>query len=216
MTIIFGTLGFTPEKLLPTVRATASVRKLHFYHDDHERSREAAERVRAFCRDLRLDVEGVELDAFDIIECARRMRRDLQRAGAENAVFNITGGTPVISSAATLACILEGVRAVYIHETTREEIPLPLLSLRYEEILNKEQRRVLGTVAAAGPAGITQAEIGRRLDLARATVSHHVTKLKRKQLLRAETDEADARSERLFVRESAALLLMDEAEGPPA
>lgn len=210
MTVIFGTLGFTPKKLLPTVSNHPDVEKLVFYHDQHEQSRRAAERVREFCHDRKLDVRGVELDAFDIIDCARQMRDDLRKEGADRSVFNITGGTPVISSAATLACILEGVRAVYIHETSGQEIPLPLLSMRYEEILNPEQRRVLAFIARAGDAGCTQADVTRGLNLARATVSHHVTNLKKKQLVAAETDPADARRERLRVRESAALLLMED------
>lgn len=209
MTVVFGTLGFTPKKLLPSVTSHEDVRKLVFYHDRAEKSRQAAERVREFCRERRLDVEGVELDAFDVLECAMRMRRDVRRHGEDEVVFNVTGGTPVISSAATLTCVLEGVRAVYVDERTGKEVNLPLLSLRYDEILNAEQRRVLVFVAKRAD-GCTQADVMRGLKLSRATVSHHVQNLKRKQLLRAEQDPKDARRETLRVQESAALLLMED------
>ncbi len=210
MTVVFGTLGFTPEKLVPTLARRAGVRKLVFYHDHDGRSKAAAERVRAYCRSQRLEVSGVELDAFDIIECAHRMRRDIRREGADHVVFNITGGTPVISSAATLACILEGARAVYIDERTKEEVPLPLLSMRYEEFLNPEQRRVLRFVARKGSC--IQADVVKGLRLARATVSHHVSNLKAKQLIDAAPAEGDSRKEILTVRRSAALLLLEDEE----
>lgn len=207
VTVVFGTLGFTPQKLLPTVAAHADVEKLVFYHDRHAKSRTAAERVRAFCRERKLDVEGVELDAFDVIDSALRMRRDLKRAGAERAIFNVTGGTPVISAAATLACILEGVRAVYVDERDGREVPLPLLSLRYDEVLNAEQRAVLREVDRRGARGATQSGLARTLKLSRSTVNHHVKNLKAKQLLLAERDPEDARQEILRPLPSAALLL---------
>lgn len=210
LTIVFGTLGFTPRKLLPSVTSQEDVKRLVFYHDTHEESRAAAKRVRAFCHERGLDVQGVELDAFDIIQCAVRIRRDLRDAADESVVFNITGGTPVISSAATLACILEGVRAVYVDERDWREVSLPLLSIRHEDILNPEQRRVLRFIAGYA-SGCTQADVARGLGLARGTVSHHVRRLKEKHLVRAEPDPADARKEALSVMESAELLL--EAPG---
>ena len=211
MTVLLGTLGFTPKKLLPSVTAHEDVRALVFFHDRHERSRQAAERVRAFCRERGLDVQGIELDAFDILECAIRMRRKVREFPREEVVFNVTGGTPVVSSAALLACILEGVRAVHVDERTGEEVALPLLTLRYGDILNPEQRRVLAIVAAKGAAGCTQADVLRATGLARATVSHHVKNLKAKRLLRAVPDPKDARREVLTVQESASLLLLEEA-----
>lgn len=207
VTVVFGTLGFTPQKLLPTVAAHEHVERLVFYHDRHPRSRAAAEKVRAFCHEQRLAVEGIELDAFDVIESAIRMRKDLRRAGVENAVFNVTGGTPVISAAATLACILEGARAVYVDERNGKEVPLPLLSLRYDEVLNPEQRAVLREVVRRAKKGATQRDLVEALDLSKSTVSHHVQNLKAKALLVAEKDPADARREILRPLPSAALLL---------
>lgn len=206
MTVVFGTLGFTPKKLLPTLARHDDVVKLVFFHDHHDRSKDAAASVRTYCREKGLDVEGKEVDAFDIIQCASQMRKELRRYPTHEIVFNITGGTPVISSAATLVCILEGTRAVYIDERTGEEIALPLLTMRYEEVLNEEQRRVLRFVAGK-KNGCTQADIREGLGLARATISHHVKNLKNKQLLRVEADPKDARKETLHVMPSAALLL---------
>lgn len=207
MTVVYGTLGFTPKKLLPSLASHAGVERLVFYHDKAARSRDAAATVRRSCHERGIGVEGHELDAFDILACATRMRRDLRREKRETVVFNITGGTPVLSASATLVCILEGVRAVYVDEREGREVPLPLLTLRYEEILNEEQRRVLAFVAKRRVQGCVQADIAAALGLARATVSHHVRNLKERQLVRGEPDRKDGRREILRPLESAFLLL---------
>ncbi len=212
MTVIFGTLGFTPGKLVRCVSNHEHVTKLVFFHDHHPNSFAAAKEVIAFCRDKGIVAEPHPLDAFDIIECAVTMRRAIRAEGAENVVFNVTAGTPVISSAATLASVLEGTRAVYIDERNGSEISLPLLSMRYEEVLGPECRRVLAAIAKHKDKGTVQTEIGKALNLARATVSHHVKSLKLKQLVTVSPHPDDGRREILRARPSASLLLMDDDE----
>lgn len=211
MTVVFGTLGFTPEKLVPTVTKHPSVTKLVFFHDKDPRGKAAAKRVKDFCKERGLSVESHEVNAFDILECAGQMRQALRPYPREEVIFNLTGGTPVISSAATLVCILEGVRAVYIHEVTKEEVSLPLLMVRYDTILNDAQRRVLRHVAKSKDRECTQAEIVKALKLSPSTVSYHVKNLCAQQLLHAEPDEEDTRSLRIRILPSATLLLEDAA-----
>lgn len=209
VTVIFGTLGFSPHKLLPTVRSHEKVDRLVFFHDHEPRSREAAKKVVDFCKERGLPVTVREVDAFDILECATQMRKELKNFQPRDVIFNLTGGTPVISSAATLVCILQGVRAVYIHEQTKEEIMLPLLTVQYDTILNDAQRRVLRFVIDRAKTGCTQAEIAKGLDLTPSTVSHHVKKLVGQQLLEVRENPKDSRTDLLFVRPSASLLLED-------
>ena len=211
MTVVFGTLGFTPEKLVPTVTKHTNVTKLVFFHDKDARGKAAAKRVKQFCKDRGLAAEAHEVNAFDILECARQMRRAMKPYAREEIIFNLTGGTPVISSAATLVCILEGVRAVYIHEETKAEVSLPLLTIRYDAILNDAQRRVLRHVAESKQRACTQADIVRALKLSPSTVSYHVKNLCNQQLLHAEEDPKDTRSLRLRILPSATLLLEDAA-----
>lgn len=209
MTVVFGTLGFTPEKLVPTVTKHANVTKLVFFHDKDPRGKAAAKRVKQFCKDRDLPAEGHEVNAFDIIECTRQMKQAMRAYPRDEIIFNLTGGTPVISSAATLVCILEGVRAVYIHEVTKEEVSLPLLTVRYDAILNEAQRRVLRHVAKSNDGECTQADIVKALKLSPSTVSYHVKNLSAQHLLQAEADPEDTRSLRLRILPSATLLLED-------
>lgn len=211
LTVIFGTLGFTPNKLLPTVRNHPEAHELVFFHDHAPKGKEAAARVVEFCKERGMKATDVTVNAFDIIECAREMKREVRKHKPGEIVFNLTGGTPVISSAATLVCILEGLRAVYIHEETKVETSLPLLAVRYDAILNDAQVRVLRHVAIAGTIGCSQTEIVDALGIGASTVSHHVRRLKKQNLLRVEEDEDDSRSDRIFVMPSATLLLEDAA-----
>lgn len=209
MTRIFGTLGFTPQKLIPTIRQRDDVQEVVVFHDTHERSRAAAERVRTYCEDLAVGFEARELDAFDILTCAQAIRTRLRDAPTDEVVFNITGGTPIISSAALLTCLLEGVRAVTVDERTGKEVQLPLLSIRYEEILNESQRGILRHILEH--PGCTQSDLAQALGKSKATVSHHVGNLKDKGLLTA-TSLPDGRTEALEVIESGELLLMGDED----
>ncbi len=50
-------------------------------------------------------------------------------------MFNVAGGTRIMSACALLVCTLEGVNCVYVHDDTLEEIPLPMLQIRYSDVL---------------------------------------------------------------------------------
>lgn len=207
VTAVYGTLGFTPGKLLPTVRQREDVEALVFFHDEDDRSREAAATVEAYCEDVGVPATAHELDAFEILACARAIRQRLADHDPHEVVFNITGGTPILSSAALLSCVLDGVRAVTVDERTGDEVQLPLLAVRYGELLNDAQRRVLSHVL--GNPGTTAGEVAEALDLSKATVSHHVSNLRDRGLVEAQPGD-DGRTRRLEVIEAGELLLLGE------
>src|SRR5947208_2759306 len=41
MTVLFGTLGWRPQSLLPSIRSTSHLDRVAFYHSDHAKSRDA-------------------------------------------------------------------------------------------------------------------------------------------------------------------------------
>ena len=97
-------------------------------------------------------------------------------------------------------------------ERSGAEVPLPLMTIRYEGLLNGPKRRVLALIRDhAGEC--TQTDLARELGTSRGTVSHHVTALKRLGLVEAVPHE-DGRKERLRLIPTADLLLEDT--GPPA
>lgn len=218
MTTIYGTLGFTPDKFLPTLRQRSDVEAACCFHDDHPDSVEAAREVARYCKDLGVDYASVQVDAFDLVDAAGAMQAEVRDRGPEAAdlVFNVTGGTKVLSAAAILVCILEGLRAVYVHEETGREVPLPLLTVRYDRVLTEAERRVLRFIAehegeGPDPPGTTQADIRAGLELSKPTVSHHVGKLVDHGVVEEAPDPDDGRRKLLTVIPSARLLLGEPA-----
>src|SRR3989442_9433645 len=128
MTVLFGTLGWRPQSLLPSIRSTENLERVVFYHSDHAKSRDARSKVMEFCRSLGVTASAIEVgDAFDLLHVAGQIRADIrkERTAGADLRFNIAGGTRLISSAPLLGCILEGVPATHGPGATDQEVPLP-------------------------------------------------------------------------------------------
>lgn len=221
MVVVFGTLGFRPKSLIPTIRSTAGVEKVVFYcgadKADPDAVRKVAEAKRAvidYCKSMKLAVDAVDLeDPFDFKSIATRIRGDIRkhkREGKEIAVFNIAGGTRPTSSAALLACILEGVPTVYVHDITYEEISLPLLRMEYSRVLSGEEREILRTLLRNRSKKLTEVELAKLVGKHKATVNHHLRNLVAKGAVRLEMHPTDSRKKVVSVNESTELLLGDE------
>lgn len=196
MAILFGTLGWRPQSLIPSIRSTPDVERLVVYHSDHGKSREARAKVMEFCRSIELSAVAVELsDAFDLLACAGRIREDVrkERATSPDLRFNIAGGTRLMSSAALLVCILEGIPATYVHDDTYREIPLPLLRLTYGRGLTTKQREVLAFLVKNRDKRLSETALARALGVHKATMNHHLRGLEAAGAIERRRDSADAR-----------------------
>jgi CRISPR locus-related DNA-binding protein len=221
MVVVFGTLGFRPKSLVPTIRSTPNVDKVVFYcgadKSDTEATRrvgEARKAVLEYCRSMKLAVEAVDLDdPFDFKNIAMRIRGDIRkhkREGREIAIFNIAGGTKPTSAAALLVCILEGIPTVYVHDLTYEEIPLPLLKMEYSQVLSGEEREILKTLSKNKSRKLTEVELASLIGKHKATVNHHLRNLVAKGAVRLERHPDDSRKKVVVVEESTELLLGDD------
>lgn len=220
MVVVFGTLGFRPKSLIPTLRSTPEVDKLVFYcgadPSDPEAVRKVAEARQAvvqYCNSMRIAVQAVDLeDPFDFKGIALRVRSDIRkhkRDGRQIAVFNIAGGTKPTSSAALLVCILEGIPTVYIHDVTYEEVHLPLLRMEYSQALSKEERQILKYLMQNRMADTTEVALASALGKHKATVNHHIRNLMSKGAVRLERHPTDSRKKIVRVEDSTELLLGD-------
>lgn len=209
MTVLFGTLGWRSQSLIPSIRSTKGLERVVFYHSDHAKSRDARARVMDFCRSLSVPATGVELgDAFDLLGCAGRIREDVrkERASTGDLRFNIAGGTRLMSSAALLVCILEGIPATYVHDDTYREATLPLLRMTYGRGLTSRQREVLGFLVKNRDKRYSETTLARSLGVHKATMSHHLRGLVAAGAVERERDPADAR--RLLLRSAAGMELL--------
>jgi len=211
LAVLFGTLGWRPQSLIPTIRSTEDVEKLIFYHSDHPDSLSARDAVMEYCETIGLPVRPVELaDAFDLVECAKRIRKDVRAVreeGKKIAKFNIAGGTRLMSSAALLVCILEGIPASYVHDETLEEIQLPLLQIRYSEALSSKQMEILRFLLANRESSFSESELALAMGLHRATMNYHVKELLRKGVIEVVPDKEDNRVKIIKVGPAVELLL---------
>lgn len=209
MVVVFGTLGFTPDKLLPSLRHHAPVDAVRVFHDTDERSKDAAADVRAHCDELGLACETIPVDAFDMLDAVGTIRKEVSAFDTGAIVFNITGGTAVLSCAALLTCVLDGIRTetTDLRDKSQPPEPLPLLTIEYSELLTDAQRRVLRAISERN-GKVSQSDLVDVLGLRKATVSHHVKSLKERGLVTGRRAE-DARKEYLEVPPSADLLLGD-------
>ena len=221
MAVVFGTLGFRPKSLIPTIRSTPDVDKVVFYcgadRADPDAVRKVAEARKAvldYCRSMKLAVDAVDLeDPFDFKNTALRIRRDIRkhkREGKEIAIFNIAGGTRPTSSAALLVCILEGIPTVYVHDLTYEEIPLPLLRMEYNQVLSTEEREILKALFLNRAKALTEVDLANLIGKHKATVNHHLKNLVAKGAVRLETHPTDLRKKVVTLEESTELLLGDQ------
>lgn len=177
------------------------------FHDTDERSRSAADEVVAHCDEIGLPCKALELDAFNMLEAAGTIREEVDAFPSGSVVFNITGGTAVLSCAALLTCVLEGVPAETsnLKDPSVPPEPLPLLTIEYSELLTDAQQRVLGAINERN-GKVSQSDLVEVLGLRKATVSHHIKSLKERGLVRGSRAK-DARMEYLEVPPSADLLL---------
>jgi CRISPR locus-related DNA-binding protein len=221
MTVVFGTLGYRPRSLIPTLKSTQNVEKLVFYcgadKEDPEAVRKVAEarkEVTDYCAEMGIAVDAVDLpDPFDFKGTAMRIRADIRKHRKEGktiAVFNIAGGTRPMSSAALLACILEGLPTVYIHDITYEEIRLPFLRIEYSKVLSGEEREILKVLRAHRGEDIMEVALARLIKKHKATVNHHIKNLVAKGAVRLEVHPQDSRKRVVKVEESTELLLGDD------
>lgn len=222
MVVVFGTLGFRPKSLIPTIRSTANVEKVVLYCGADKADCEAVKKVShakkevvEYCKSMKIPVDAIELeDPFDFPRVFKRIRNDIRKYkkdGNEIAVFNIAGGTRPTSSAALLACILEGTPTVYVHDVTYEEIRLPLLKMEYDKILSEEERQILRVLLSHRGRNLTEVELARAVGKHKATVNHHVRNLVAKGVVRLDPHPTDLRKKIVSVEESAELLLGDES-----
>jgi len=209
MTVLFGTLGWRPQSLLPSIRSSENLERVVFFHSDHVKSREARAKVMEFCRSLGVAASAVEVsDAFDLLHVAGEIRADVrkERAAGSDLRFNIAGGTRLMSSAALLVCILEGIPATYVHDETYQEIPLPLLRISYSAGLTAKQRDVLSFLVRNRDKEFTETALAKALGVHKATMNHHVRELEAKGAVARLSDPADAR--RLIVKPAAGMELL--------
>src|SRR2546427_11194628 len=210
MTVLFGTLGWRPQSLVPTIRSTENLERVQFYHSDHVKSRDARSKVIEFCRSLGVPASAAEVtDAYDLLQVASQIRGDVrkERAAGAELRFNIAGGTRLMSSAALLVCILEGIPTTYVHDETNEEIQLPLFRMNYADHLSAKQKEILAYLVAHRDRPPNETSLAKALGVHKSTMNHHVKQLVAKGVAEVAPDPKDTRAHLIRAAPGAELLV---------
>ncbi len=212
MVVIFGTVGSNPKVLIPTLRVREDIEKVVYYFakdDEREKvSEKTAKVLQEYCERRMIKYEAKALDSsVDLLKIAKKIRTDLSQYKSRDSdiVFNVTGGTKVMASAALLACILEGIHAVYVNEDTKDEVELPLILYEYKSNLSNAQRKILEAVHRLGN-NCNLTEISNDTKLKKSTLSYHIAGLKRMGLISIE-ESADLREKRIKILPAVEIML---------
>ncbi|MFQ6061484.1 MAG: MarR family transcriptional regulator, partial [Thermoplasmata archaeon] len=180
-------------------------------HSEHKRSIDARKKVVQHCGKVGLSVTPIRLpDAFNLVDIARRIKKDIRKVKSRGQIvsrFNIAGGTRLMSSAALLVCILEGIPTIYVHDETFEEIRLPLLRMEYSVGLTKRQRAILSFMLKSKQKSFTQTELAEKINSHKATINHHVAELRKKGMILVSSDPKDNRVKRISLAPFVDLIL---------
>ncbi len=211
MTILFGTLGWRPQSLIPSIRSTKDIEKLYFYHSDNPETIKARDKVVEHCNSIGLQVQPIQLpNVFNLIDIAERMKEDIEKVRSEgnaNIRFNIAGGTRLTSSAALLVCILKGIPTMYVHDETFEEIRLPLLQMDYSSNFTSKQKVILNFLRKNKESPISQTNLAKEIGIHKATMNHHIKELKKKGVITIAPGEDDSRVRMISLAPHVDLLL---------
>jgi CRISPR locus-related DNA-binding protein len=183
---LFGTLGFHHEKFLAAIPAAAErIERVLVYTGRESKARErkmsqaALAKVKYVLESMDVPYEHREFASpWDFVDILRTLMVALQKERREDTVFNLTGGPKTMTVAATVACLIHGVRVLYVPEELgggAAPIELPLLRIRDSQVLTGSQQRVLQVIQDHSPKSL--AELAGILDLSSATVTFHVQHL---------------------------------------
>jgi DNA-binding MarR family transcriptional regulator len=220
MVNLFGTLGFSAKKFLaaiPAVGQTIERAVVYTAADkpgDSKKSETAFREVREALAAIVIRCEHRRFSSpWDFGEIVRTLIHDLSREDPRNVIFNLTGGPKTMTVAATIACLVHGIRVLYVPEEAEglgTPFALPLLRIRYSEFLTGTQAQVLAAVKKHEPRSLDQ--LAAFLRRSNATITFHAQRLEEIGALTFLLDPANrlTRSPRLTLT-GEIMLLAEEA-----
>jgi CRISPR locus-related DNA-binding protein len=213
MVVLFATLGFTSQAVTPTLAWAKDLRKVVVFHSKHKKSVEAMEELRKQCKAINVEFEPHRVDdEYSLVPLVKEMERVAREHNKENIIFNITGGTKMLSSAALLLCVLHSIDAVYTRETNGQILEVPLLKMIYEDLLNKKEKNILRIVADNCNNESRTCELSEIYGILKgrmnpSVIAYHLNKLEGMGLI--ERKEGKNKKSRDVVLKESALLLME-------
>ncbi|MFP4545244.1 MAG: MarR family transcriptional regulator [Methanomassiliicoccales archaeon] len=186
MTVLMGTLGFSPEKFLGALPAVGgSLERVIIYlghqegREERRRSSRALTEVTRSLQSMGVPNEYREFSSpWDFDDILSTLMSDIRGIGPEKVLFNLTGGPKTMTVAATMVSLLMGVRVIYVPEELEgrgEAVELPLFRIPYSRVLTERQMQILRTIQEMRPESLV--DLSDTLGLKNATVTFHMHRL---------------------------------------
>lgn len=220
MVVLFATLGFTPQAVIPALKHIGDLERVVVFHSHDKRSRDAKEEVRKSCESIGVDFSSYEMkDVYSITDSVSEMSSVIKEYNARDVIFNITGGTKMMASAALLLCVMKGIKAIYVRETDGKVLDAPLLRMSYSDVLTNREKETLREIASIYERNADKEK--NRLDLsvvyktlekknAKSVIAGRLSKLERLSLIETYPDEKNGRKKYLVLKDAARLYLFLE------
>lgn len=179
MTVLFATLGFTPKLALAPLRDHRDIRRVHLFCGTPLKDEGAAAlkacKATAETLQVPLTVHKVK-GAFDYDALLEAFAKAYGSINGEPVLMNASGGTRVMTMAATIFAFANDVPMVYYdeYETTKGKL-IPLRAFRALRTLGESQLALLTYLRDHGSADMST--LADHLDLAPSTLSAHVHRL---------------------------------------
>ena len=188
MTMMFGTLGWHPAKFLAAIpRFRESIEGAVIYtgsagEEERRRSGEALREVSKTLDSLSIPFNHRNFASpWDFSGILRTFLSDLSGTNSDQVIFNLTGGPKTMTVAATVACLLLGIRVLYVPEELEggaAPVELPLFRIQYSQVLTEKQQEVLRAIRDEAPESLD--ELAAMLGKANTTVTFHVQRLQKR------------------------------------
>lgn len=210
MVILFATLGYVPQSVLPSLRAE-KVEELVVFASTKEKKVEAAVRkLRSHCEKADIPFRREKVSRpYDLEYVAKVVADRLDRYKDKEVIFNITGGTKVMAAAALIVCFIRGIQTEYAQERTLEVIRLPLMKIDTRSQLSKRQRDIVRYLLKRKDQKASTPQMMKALGMKKSNLSTHLSKLKAKGLVTVEPHPSRGRINIVKAIPSLKILMMD-------
>jgi CRISPR locus-related DNA-binding protein len=207
-------VGDTKDPLIATFNLYGSIDKVYLLHT--EKSKPVAKEIEQEIKPLAIRaIYYRKVEQYDMNSIVNAIT-DIAKNEFDNSLFiNITGGTKLMSGAATAASFFVGAQAYYVitpnglppdSPIMNRLVELPVPNIPYHNSLTGTQLDILRLVSKRN-GKVSNKMIKEMLGLSAQTLSYHIRQLDKKKLVTLYEDENDSRMKYLLITNSGKLVV---------
>lgn len=173
---LFANVGFTPNAIIPSIRARPELESVYLFYDKKEEAKAAAKAVADVAKALKIKVTHRVIETVFDSTAAFQTYLETYKAlpPPRQVVFNTAGGPGVMVSVATAFAMIMNIPLVHVRRDNDREEEFPTAAVWLKQGWSPKHREVLRAVFAGHR---TQPAIAKATDLSTGYVSKILTQL---------------------------------------